>query len=243
MMNHPLHLHGHFFRVLNGQGERSPLKHTVNVPPMGSVTIEFSATESNDWLFHCHNQYHMKTGMSRVISYEESSEFNDTTAQAILPFVRWFKRTEFAPHNSFTEIDFELSDDRYQLEIQVDADFDETYELDAAFSYHFTRYFSTFVGMETSEHHHGKGHTEAIAGVNYMLPLLINSEWRVDNHGKSRLEFDSDIQMSRRIGLVWRWNTDEEYRYALRYHVTKNWSMSLGRDSEYGNGFGFHYLF
>ena len=31
MMHHPMHLHGHFFRVLNDQGEYSPLKHTVDV--------------------------------------------------------------------------------------------------------------------------------------------------------------------------------------------------------------------
>src|SRR5699024_7303681 len=41
MMHHPMHLHGHFFRVLNANGEYSPLKHTVNVAPMQKVTIEF----------------------------------------------------------------------------------------------------------------------------------------------------------------------------------------------------------
>ena len=43
MMHHPMHLHGHFFRVLNGQGEYSPLKHTVDVPPMGQRVIEFGS--------------------------------------------------------------------------------------------------------------------------------------------------------------------------------------------------------
>ena len=41
MMHHPMHLHGHFFRVINEHGEYSPLKHTVNVPPMEEITIEF----------------------------------------------------------------------------------------------------------------------------------------------------------------------------------------------------------
>jgi len=49
MMAHPIHLHGHFFRVLNGQGDRSPLKHTVSVPGMQTVTIEFLANEEKDW--------------------------------------------------------------------------------------------------------------------------------------------------------------------------------------------------
>ena len=69
MMHHPMHLHGHFFRVINENGERSPLKHTVNVPPMQQVTIEFDANETGDWFFHCHILYHLVGGMARVYSY------------------------------------------------------------------------------------------------------------------------------------------------------------------------------
>lgn len=74
MMHHPMHLHGHFFRVLNDQGEYSPLKHTVSVPPMDEVTIEFLASEDKDWFFHCHNLYHMMAGLSRIVSYKDSGE-------------------------------------------------------------------------------------------------------------------------------------------------------------------------
>ena len=71
MMHHPMHLHGHFFRVINGQGDRSPLKHTVDVAPMSTTVIEFEANEFGDWFFHCHLLYHMKSGMARVIHYED----------------------------------------------------------------------------------------------------------------------------------------------------------------------------
>ncbi len=70
MMHHPMHLHGHFFRVLNRHGVYSPLKHTVDVPPMQTVMIEFQPEEKGDWLFHCHVLYHMKSGMSRVFSHD-----------------------------------------------------------------------------------------------------------------------------------------------------------------------------
>ena len=70
MMHHPMHLHGHFFRVINKNGEYSPLKHTVNVPPMEEVTIEFYGDAYGDWFFHCHVLYHMMGGMARVFSYE-----------------------------------------------------------------------------------------------------------------------------------------------------------------------------
>lgn len=72
MMHHPLHLHGHFFRVLNRHGDHSPLKHTVDVPPMGKVTIEFEANEVGDWMFHCHLLYHMMAGMTRIVSYQDA---------------------------------------------------------------------------------------------------------------------------------------------------------------------------
>lgn len=72
MMRHPMHLHGHFFRLLNGQGEHSPLKNTLDIMPMEVDTIEFAATESGDWFFHCHILYHMMSGMGRIFEYENS---------------------------------------------------------------------------------------------------------------------------------------------------------------------------
>jgi FtsP/CotA-like multicopper oxidase with cupredoxin domain len=64
MMLHPMHLHGHFFRV--GRA----LKDTVIVPPhMGRVDFDFVADNPGDWLFHCHNLYHMESGMARVVRY------------------------------------------------------------------------------------------------------------------------------------------------------------------------------
>ena len=71
MMHHPIHLHGHFFRILGNNGELSPLKHTVDVHPMGKRLIEFEANDVGDWFLHCHLLYHMDTGMARIISYEE----------------------------------------------------------------------------------------------------------------------------------------------------------------------------
>ncbi|MEY3395037.1 MAG: hypothetical protein RL346_1273 [Verrucomicrobiota bacterium] len=73
MMHHPLHLHGHFFRVLMGQGKYSPLKHTIDLPPMTKRIIEFEANDRGDWLFHCHLLYHMHAGMTRIFSYQDGN--------------------------------------------------------------------------------------------------------------------------------------------------------------------------
>lgn len=73
MMRHPMHLHGHFFRVLNEHGDYAPLKNVLDILPMETDTIEFYASEEyGDWFFHCHILYHMMSGMGRVFSYENS---------------------------------------------------------------------------------------------------------------------------------------------------------------------------
>ncbi len=72
MMRHPMHLHGHDFRLINSKGEYSPLKNVVDIMPMETNTIEFAANQDGDWFFHCHILYHMMAGMGRVFSYENS---------------------------------------------------------------------------------------------------------------------------------------------------------------------------
>jgi len=68
MMNHPIHLHGHFFELVTGHGDRSPRKHTVNVLPGGRVTFDLTADAPGDWAFHCHMLYHMHAGMMQVVT-------------------------------------------------------------------------------------------------------------------------------------------------------------------------------
>ena len=64
MMLHPMHLHGHFFRT------GDVVKDTVIVPPhMGRASLDFTADNPGDWFFHCHNIYHMESGMARVLRY------------------------------------------------------------------------------------------------------------------------------------------------------------------------------
>ncbi|MCB9352361.1 MAG: multicopper oxidase domain-containing protein [Lewinellaceae bacterium] len=126
MMNHPMHLHGHFFRVLNGQGDYAPLKHTVNVPPMGTVTLEFSANEDKDWFFHCHILYHMMTGMARVVSYEGSTVAPELAAarKDIKEKMdnQWFFWGMGKLHNQLSEWELTLSNTRNQLNLEEDGD-------------------------------------------------------------------------------------------------------------------------
>ncbi len=71
MMPHPMHLHGHFFRVVNPNlPEKKWLrKDTLIVDPMGRAEIEFIADNPGNWFHHCHNLYHMEAGMANVVRY------------------------------------------------------------------------------------------------------------------------------------------------------------------------------
>ena len=68
MMNHPIHLHGHFFEVVTGQAHGDPIKHTVNVMPGGMASFHLTADAPGDWAFHCHLLYHMHAGMMNVVT-------------------------------------------------------------------------------------------------------------------------------------------------------------------------------
>jgi CopA family copper-resistance protein len=68
MMTHPMHLHGHFFEIVNGNPGHQPLKHTVRVLPGGFIDLDLTADAPGDWAFHCHLLYHMHAGMMRVVS-------------------------------------------------------------------------------------------------------------------------------------------------------------------------------
>jgi len=64
MMEHPMHLHGVFMEVQNGQDRaHAPRKHTVSVLPFETVEAHVTFEEAGPWALHCHLLYHMATGM------------------------------------------------------------------------------------------------------------------------------------------------------------------------------------
>lgn len=62
---HPMHLHGHMFKVIASSKEARPphWADTVLVDPKERITIAFVAGEPGDWMFHCHIIEHQETGM------------------------------------------------------------------------------------------------------------------------------------------------------------------------------------
>lgn len=70
-MSHPMHLHGHHFQVvaINSRRVKGAVRDTELVPAGGSVTLAFDAGNPGKWMFHCHNLYHMLSGMMTQVRY------------------------------------------------------------------------------------------------------------------------------------------------------------------------------
>ena len=258
MMRHPLHLHGHFFRFLNGQGEYSPMKHTFDIKPMETVTIEFEANEEKDWFFHCHILYHMMSGMARIVSYEGSDQ-NEYAKTKYKKLKREDKLiypwANLSLHSQGAWMEGNLSNNKNALEFEGRVSWTGNYETET----HLLRYvgkkqfFAPYIGIDfrknktlsLSDQFDTKDNRRVFdAGFYYLLPMLIRSEWRIDQYGKLRLQLERrDLPLSNNVFIDLRVNTDKEYTVGLRFMVSRFVSISTNYDSDYkwGIGLTFHY--
>lgn len=263
MMRHPMHLHGHDFRVLNGQGEYAPLKNVLDIMPMETDTLEFAATESGDWFFHCHILYHMMSGMGRIFSYENSPPNAEiTNPQYALRKLYSDDRkahlmAKVGLESSGSDGEASLANTRYRLstEWRVGLKAVHGYESETyfgrylgkmqwlfpfiGFDYHYnTRINESERNMfgQLSNQHNRKA---LVAGVQYTLPMLVEAEARIDSKGKLRFQLKrEDIPLTSRLRLNLSGNTDKEYMAGLSYTVTKYFSFSTHYDSDMGYGGG-----
>ncbi|MBI3718627.1 MAG: multicopper oxidase domain-containing protein [Sphingobacteriales bacterium] len=258
MMRHPMHLHGHFFRFINSQGEYSPMKHTFDIKPMETVTIEFEANEEQDWFFHCHILYHMMAGMARIVSYEgsEQNEFAKTGYKklkkednALYP---WY---DLSVHSQGAWLSGNISNNKNALEFEGRVDWKGNFETETHLLRYLDKqqYLAFYVGYDYRKNKtlplfnkpNSKDNRHVFdAGFYYLLPMLIRSEWRVDNTGRLRLQLERrDLPLSNNFFFDFRINTDKEYTVAARYMIAKSFSISTNYDSDYkwGIGLTWHY--
>ena len=248
MMHHPIHLHGHFFRVLEGQGRHAPLKHTVDVPPMGKRTIEFEANERGDWLFHCHLLYHMHAGMARVFSYEVpgSHHVPHLGEHAHDPFYFILDGT-LQSHMSEGALTLMNSRNDFFGMWEVGyGDGDETeYEIDVGWERYFNPNFSTVLGWRFTDMEDAED--RAFAGIEYRLPYLIDSSAQLDSEGDLRLGLGKSLQITDRLGifteLQYDTGSDWEWTLGADYTLTKQFSLITQYHTEYGFGGGISFRF
>lgn len=257
MMRHPLHLHGHFFRFVNAQGEYSPMKHTFDIRPMETVTIEFYANEDKDWFFHCHNLYHMSSGMARIVSYEGSEKniyaktgYKKLKTEHDRMIFPWF---DVVAHTQAVFGEFTLSEMKYEFQSEIRASYKGDFEAENHFLRYIgnQQYFAPFIGFDyrnnrsLSREPNTKDRRKVFdAGFYYLLPMLIRSEWRIDHTGKLRLQLErTDLALSNNILMDFQANTDKEYSVNFRYMFSRYFSLSSNYDSDYkwGMGLTLHY--
>ncbi|PHR57427.1 MAG: copper oxidase [Robiginitomaculum sp.] len=237
MMHHPIHLHGHFFRVLNGQGDYSPLKHTVNVAPMSIVIIEFAANEEKDWFFHCHNLYHMMGGMARIVSYEGSTKYTNAIRKKIARNP-WYAANEHTLQNNMVFGEARISNANTGFDIEYDWDYDDTYDVQFVAKRYVNRFLSVYGGVRSEQDGGASSETHAVLGVQYVLPLLIDADLQLASDGHVELEIGSSLQLTSRLAFEWDASTDEEYRAGLNYTINNHFSLAAGWDSDQGYGGG-----
>ncbi len=263
MMHHPMHLHGHFFRVLNENGDYSPLKHTVNVAPMQKVVIEFDAREYGDWFFHCHVLYHLNGGMARVFSYDHT-ERDERLKQYPLANLTTeanhiFTWGEVTAASHMTELYATATNIRNQFTLTGEYGWNKNLEAEFSYERYLNDYFRVFGGVNVeneSEDSLEEINTTAIAGVRYLLPLLINSDLRIDSKLRPQISLSTGFMIFPRLGIYGKyeyqmdfgWVNDfepgEDYReettwqVGLEYVLGRNFSLMGSYDNRFGAGGG-----
>ncbi|MGE3973727.1 MAG: multicopper oxidase family protein [Bdellovibrionales bacterium] len=230
MMHHPMHLHGHFFRVLNQYDDYSPLKHTVDVPPHGKRTIEFLANEPGEWMLHCHNLYHMKTGMARVIQYSSFKPKAEITHhQKHDPHLHdhvYFDGSAKAATN-LGEAKLRLSQTWHNFEARIEARKDDHWETEGDLLYRrwFGQYFNVIAGG-TSRHHEQRG----MLGAGYLLPMLIETQILIDHKGKLRVDLEKSFQWTKYVfsDVEVRLRQEEAAEWTTSLMYARSWAWSAG---------------
>jgi len=264
MMRHPMHLHGHFFRVLNGQGDYSPLKNVVDILPMETDTLEFAANSDSggDWYFHCHILYHMMSGMGRIFHYEDSPpnpEVPDPQKAIKKVYaddreIRPMARVGIESNGSDGELQLSNTRYRFQSEWRIGTDSRKGYETESHIGRYLgqMQYWLPYVGWDFRYRSHHtpeknlfgqvdtKDHRNVFcAGIQYTLPLFLVADARIDSRGKLRLQLGrEDLPVTSRLRFNFMVNTDKEYMTGFRYILTKYIGLSTHYDSDMGWGGG-----
>ncbi len=262
MMHHPMHLHGHFFRVINENGEYSPLKHTVNVPPMKKITIEFYGDEYGDWFFHCHILYHMMGGMARVISYdtprdERLEEF--PVSKLIEETDMWYSWGMVDAASHMTELNLVTSNIRNQFNVTAEYGWNKNLEAEVSYERYLFDYLRVFGGVNLEnemEDSLEELNTTAIAGVRYLTPYLFNLDARIDSELRPQISLSREIMIFPRTAIFgvyeyqadFGWvndlpagdNFEKEVTWSagMEYFISRNFSLMGSYDNRFGVGGG-----
>ncbi|GBF21607.1 copper resistance protein A precursor [Arenibacter sp. NBRC 103722] len=262
MMHHPMHLHGHYFRVINENGERSPLKHTVNVPPMQKVVIEFYNEEYGDWFFHCHVLYHMMGGMARVFSYDTPRD----ERMAEFPVQKLIDETDHYYSwgaarigSNFNELFLMSSNIRNEFGLRAEFDYNQNAEIEVNYNRYLNDWLRVYAGVNTetsTPDSYDTFNTVGLVGVKYFTPYRFNVDVSMDHQLRPRIRLDRELLIFPRIflegeyeyradfGWVNELDSNKSYQgepqwlVGLSYILSRNFSIQGNYNNKYGWGGG-----
>ncbi len=263
MMHHPMHLHGHFFRVINENGGYSPLKHTVNVPPMQKITIEFyGSEETGDWFFHCHILYHMMSGMARIVSYDTPRDprLDEYPVSKVIEETNHyysFNMLDVASHMSTLN----LMTANIRNQFNLTAEFGWNNNLEAEFTYerYLYDYLTVFAGVNVENsvpESLDEMSTTAVAGIRFLTPYLFSLDARIDNELRPRISLGRSIMVFPKVSVFgyyeyqvdlgfvndFQGNTNYSdevvWSAGAEYMLSRNFSIMGSYDNRFGAGGG-----
>jgi hypothetical protein len=267
MMHHPMHLHGHYFRVINENGEHSPLKHTVNVPPMQKVTIEFYNGEYGDWFFHCHILYHMMGGMARVFNYDtpRDERIEDFPVKELIDETdQYFFWGLSQLGSNFSELKLTSSSIRNEFNLRVESDYNQNSEVEFSYNRYLNDWIRIYAGVNSENvipDSYNEFTTVGLVGIKYFTPYMFNVDVSIDNQLRPRLRVDKEILLFPRFFLEgeyeyradFGWVNDledntnfegeDEWLIRASYILSRNFSIQANYNSHYGWGGGLSFRF
>ena len=229
MMHHPMHLHGHYFRVINENGERSPLKHTVNVPPMQKVVIEFYNEEYGDWFFHCHVLYHMMGGMARVFSYDtpRDERMKPYPVQKLIDETdHYYSWGAARVGSNFNELLLMSSNIRNEFGLRAEFDYNQNAEIEVNYNRYLNDWVRVYAGVNTetsTPDSYDTFNTVGLVGVKYFTPYRFNVDVSMDHQLRPRIRLDRELLIFPRIFL------EGEYEYRADF----GWVNELENNKSY----------
>jgi FtsP/CotA-like multicopper oxidase with cupredoxin domain len=246
MMHHPIHLHGHFFRLVDANDKdpaTSPLKHTVDVPPMSVRTIEFTANEGQgDWLIHCHLLYHHLTGMIRTIrvTTADGAEPPHPPGKHVMPTVYAWGQASFTTASAAGFATIQSGRDNFNVSWMEGMRHDDGHERELSYSRYVDTRLSLIAGYRFDNMDGGRD--GPFAGASFRLPYFIDLSLTHQSGGETRAMLMKSLQLTDRLALDLSYRNGRQTGVTtsadLRYLLTKQLSLTAGYNSDFGAGFG-----
>jgi len=220
---------------------------------MSTTVFEFYTDEPGDWFFHCHLLYHMKSGMARLVHYQDFTPGEEVAdVRPKLYKDNWYLSAKSEALSNMTEGMLSLANTRIMLDISWEAGWEEEaveeeWEGIATVGWYLNRFTSIFVGSRSegvrSEEHESVG----ILGLTYLLPLNIETTAWIDNEEESRVIFEKELELTPRLAIHGEAEYDSlehwEGAVGLAFMINRHFSLVGKWHSEFGWGGGLSFGF